>query len=229
MGPRRVATLSTAPDTPPGGVPCSGGRVPYGDRRSPYGPCGQPVDHAPAWPTACPHSRASRPQPPQDQPPFGRKKHCALDLGDPTDHHLPLIHYSFELAPHGLTPLIVQAHLWIGRRFRRCDWSFGQYTPDAEGHGLMAIRGRIRIALHRGRDDDVRLDLSGGRPSRAGRRRRAYGSTSPCAIVSAARNASCSCSGVAVCGGSITSCAKRPSILRHVFSRALARPPGVAR
>ena len=38
------------------------GRVPYGDRREPYGPCGQPVDNAGALPTACPHSRASRPQ-----------------------------------------------------------------------------------------------------------------------------------------------------------------------
>ena len=39
------------------------------DRREPCGPCGQPVDNADALPTACPHSRASRPQAPQDQPP----------------------------------------------------------------------------------------------------------------------------------------------------------------
>ena len=32
------------------------------DRREPCGPCGQPVDNAYALPTACPHSRASRPQ-----------------------------------------------------------------------------------------------------------------------------------------------------------------------
>ena len=32
------------------------------DRREPYGPCGQPLDNADALPTACPHSRASRPQ-----------------------------------------------------------------------------------------------------------------------------------------------------------------------
>ena len=39
------------------------------DRREPCGPCGQPVDNADSLPTACPHSRASRPQAPQDQPP----------------------------------------------------------------------------------------------------------------------------------------------------------------
>ena len=39
------------------------------DRREPCGPCGQPVDNADALPTACPHSGASRPQAPQDQPP----------------------------------------------------------------------------------------------------------------------------------------------------------------
>ena len=32
------------------------------DRREPCGPCGQPLDNARALPTACPHSRASRPQ-----------------------------------------------------------------------------------------------------------------------------------------------------------------------
>ena len=38
-----------------------------------------------------------------------------------------------------------------------------------------------------------------------------------------------SCAGVTVCGGSITSSAKRPSILRQVFSLEFARPPGAAR
>ena len=36
------------------------------DRRAPGGPWGQPVDNAKALPTACPHSRASRPRTPQD-------------------------------------------------------------------------------------------------------------------------------------------------------------------
>ena len=40
------------------------------DRREPCGPCGQPVDNAHALPTACPHSRASRPRTPQDQSPI---------------------------------------------------------------------------------------------------------------------------------------------------------------
>ena len=97
MGPRRVATPSTAP---PRGVLWSCGRVPYGDRREPCGPGGQPVDNAHALPTACPHSRASRPQPPQDQQPSRfNKTPSHLTSPTPTHHHLPLIHNAFELAP----------------------------------------------------------------------------------------------------------------------------------
>ena len=55
------------------------------DRREPCGPCGQPVDNADALPTACPHSRASRPQAPQDQPPviLTRQHRTTLRRGCP--------------------------------------------------------------------------------------------------------------------------------------------------
>ena len=99
MGPCRVATLTRALDTP-GGVLWSCGRVPYGDRREPCGPCGQPLDNAHALPTACPHSRASRPQPPQDQQPSRfNKTPSHLTSPTPAHHHLSLIHNAFELAP----------------------------------------------------------------------------------------------------------------------------------
>ena len=46
------------------------------DRRAPCGPWGQPVDNAGALPTACPHSRASRPRTSQDPQPVisGRQR-----------------------------------------------------------------------------------------------------------------------------------------------------------
>ena len=99
-GANGAAPRSDALHSPPRRVLWSCGRVPYGDRREPCGPGGQPVDNAHALPTACPHSRASRPQPPQDQQPSRfNKTPSHLTSPTPTHHHLPLIHNAFELAP----------------------------------------------------------------------------------------------------------------------------------
>ena len=99
-GANGAAPRSDALHSPPRGVLWSCGRVPCGDRREPCGPGGQPVDNAHALPTACPHSRASRPQPPQDQQPSRfNKTPSHLTSPTPTHHHLPLIHNTFELAP----------------------------------------------------------------------------------------------------------------------------------
>ncbi len=62
------------------------------DRREPFGPCGQPVDNADALPTACPHSRASRPQAPQGSLPLIEKTtphtiRTLVDSRDPPTHH----------------------------------------------------------------------------------------------------------------------------------------------
>ena len=107
----------------------------------------------------------------------------------------------------------------------------GGRIPDPS-NGLEPLHRTRRtpdFGLRHGRIERLRRAVAIGRPRSAWRRLRAHGSASPRAIASAARSAPCSCGGVAICGGSITSSAKRPSILRHVFNRALARPPGSAR
>ena len=91
----------------------------YGDRREPCGPCGQPVDNADALPTACPHSRASRPQAPQDQPPviLTRQHRTTLRRGclhrpfrtTSASHSNPSQH-----RPRPGSPPILQAHFRMG-------------------------------------------------------------------------------------------------------------------
>ena len=89
------------------------------DRREPCGPCGQPVDNADALPTACPHSRASRPQAPQDQPPviLTRQHRTTLRRGclhrpfrtTSASHSNPSQH-----RPRPGSPPILQAHFRMG-------------------------------------------------------------------------------------------------------------------
>ena len=89
------------------------------DRREPCGPCGQPVDNADALPTACPHSRASRPQAPQDQSPviLTRQHRTTLRRGclhrpfrtTSASHSNPSQH-----RPRPSSPPILQAHFRMG-------------------------------------------------------------------------------------------------------------------
>ena len=93
------------------------------DRREPCGPCGQPVDNADALPTACPHSRASRPQAPQDQPPviLTRQHRTTLRRGclhrpfrtTSASHSNPSQH-----RPRPGSPPILQAHFRMGLDWR---------------------------------------------------------------------------------------------------------------
>ena len=94
------------------------------DRREPCGPCGQPVDNADALPTACPHSRASRPQAPQDQSPviLTRQHRTTLRRGclhrpfrtTSASHSNPSQH-----RPRPSSPPILQAHFRMGLDSRR--------------------------------------------------------------------------------------------------------------
>ena len=85
------------------------------DRREPCGPCGQPVDNASALPTACPHSRASRPRTPQDQSPVIERKHHTARLAAntlcltspaPATHHAPLTTTPISLPQPPTLPLL---------------------------------------------------------------------------------------------------------------------------
>ena len=123
------------------------------DRREPCGPCGQPVDNADVLPTACPHSRASRPQAPQDQPPvILRGQHrTTLRRG--------CLHRPFKTTsashsnrsqhrPRPGSPPSLQAHFRMGLDFPAYDtWNHGWGGPNAARSGGRHPRSRNPVPV----------------------------------------------------------------------------------
>ena len=127
------------------------------DRREPCGPCGQPVDNADALPTACPHSRASRPQAPQDQSPviLTRQHRTTLRRGclhrpfrtTSASHSNPSQH-----RPRPSSPPILQAHFRMGLPASCITSRRILHMPSIPRHRLvLRIRSPSRCAQRRER------------------------------------------------------------------------------
>ena len=141
------------------------------DRREPCGPCGQPVDNADALPTACPHSRASRPQAPQDQSPviLTRQHRTTLRRGclhrpfrtTSASHSNPSQH-----RPRPSSPPILQAHFRMGLDFSAActpedRWflaaSGGRRSPLSVRRSVMWSDARLR---HGNRASNMRVSAA---------------------------------------------------------------------